>query len=410
MRVKRAGVSIWWRWLAALAALTMLSGAGCQSTGPVTSSEEQSFDDAVAAATDGLVAQTQALPSFLAKVQTQIESRLAKKSVTIDPMIDAASGQQTGATQALEQRVSARLREKHAQFDLVAFDRNNVRSVQYLLVGTLTRAAGDTPRRPYRIQLALVDVAARKVIAQSSALARDQGLDSRPSPYYEDSPVLVKDQVVDGYVRTTQTTPGRAADAHYLDRLVASAIIKDATTAYNASRYQESLGLYKESMGTAEGEELRSLNGVYLSSWKLGRMAEAEEAFGKVVAYGLNTRNLGVKFLFNPGTTDFWSDSKISGPYPMWLRQIARQAGTARTCVDVVGHTSRTGSAPTNDRLSLARAAMIRERLVAEAGGDLSGRTKASGMGWRENLVGTGTDDVTDALDRRVEFRIVDCA
>jgi hypothetical protein len=30
-------------------------------------------------------------------------------------------------------------------------------------------------------------------------------------------------------------------------------------------------------------------------------------------------------------------------------------------------------------------------------------------MGWRENIVGTGTDDVSDALDRRVEFKIVDC-
>ena len=36
-------------------------------------------------------------------------------------------------------------------------------------------------------------------------------------------------------------------------------------------------------------------------------------------------------------------------------------------------------------------------------------RTRASGVGWRENLIGTGTDDVTDALDRRVEFRIVSC-
>ena len=41
--------------------------------------------------------------------------------------------------------------------------------------------------------------------------------------------------------------------------------------------------------------------------------------------------------------------------------------------------------------------------------GQLATRTRASGMGWRENIVGTGTDDVSDALDRRVEFKIVDC-
>lgn len=399
-----------WRMLAALTGLLMLSGAGCQSTGPSVSSEELPFDRAVITATDGLVGQTQALPSFLAKVQSKLESKLAKKTVTVDPMMDAASGQQTGATQALEQRVAARLREQHSQFDLVPFDRSTVKSTSYLLVGTLTREPGGGTRQPpYRIQLALVDLGTRNVVAQSSALARDDSLDSRPSAYYVDSPVVVKDQVVDGYIRTAKTAPGQPADAYYLERLATGAIIKDATSAYNASRYQESLGLYTEAAGGADGEQLRSLNGIYLNNWKLGRMAEAEQAFGRVVSYGLHHRNLGVKFLFNPGTTDFWSDPRISGPYPMWLRQIARQAGASKACLDVVGHTSRTGAAATNERLSLARAASIKERLDAEAGGDLSSRTRASGVGWRENIIGTGSDDFTDALDRRVEFKVIDC-
>ena len=33
----------------------------------------------------------------------------------------------------------------------------------------------------------------------------------------------------------------------------------------------------------------------------------------------------------------------------------------------------------------------------------------AIGMGFRENLIGTGTDNAVDVLDRRVEFRIVPC-
>ena len=39
----------------------------------------------------------------------------------------------------------------------------------------------------------------------------------------------------------------------------------------------------------------------------------------------------------------------------------------------------------------------------------LGGRTKPSGMGSRETIVGSGSDDVVDALDRRVEFKIVEC-
>ena len=30
-------------------------------------------------------------------------------------------------------------------------------------------------------------------------------------------------------------------------------------------------------------------------------------------------------------------------------------------------------------------------------------------MGWRENLVGSGSDNAVDALDRRVEFRVEAC-
>ena len=92
----------------------------------------------------------------------------------------------------------------------------------------------------------------------------------------------------------------------------------------------------------------------------------------------------------------------------MWLRQIAREGTSAKVCMNVVGHTSRTGSEQSNDALSLQRAAYVRQKLTAEAP-VLGPRTKVSGMGFRENIVGSGSDNAVDALDRRVEFRIVPC-
>jgi outer membrane protein OmpA-like peptidoglycan-associated protein len=77
--------------------------------------------------------------------------------------------------------------------------------------------------------------------------------------------------------------------------------------------------------------------------------------------------------------------------------------------VEIVGHTSRTGSERANDALSLQRAAYIKQRLDSASPG-LDSKTKASGKGFRENIVGSGTDDVRDALDRRVEFKIAPCA
>ena len=150
------------------------------------------------------------------------------------------------------------------------------------------------------------------------------------------------------------------------------------------------------------------LNGLYLTNVKLGRTGDAEQAFGKVVALGIAYNELGVKFLFNPGGTEFWSDTKVSGAYGMWLRQIARESTAAKVCMNIVGHTSRTGSEPVNDALSLQRAAYIKQRLAGEAA-ELGGRTKAVGMGFRQNIVGSGSDNVVDALDRRVEFKIVPC-
>jgi len=388
-----------------LAAITSLAIAGCAAP-PAAPSDtgDLAFDQAVNSATDGLIAQADKLPSFLADV----EAKIAKREVVVDPMLDASSGQQTALTQRLEQGVVARLRATHPQFEILPFESAGLAKATHLITGTTTRVQGDKGNRAIRIDLALTELKTRNVIAQASARARDEGLDTSPTAYYSDSPILVKDKVVDGYIRTSSTHPVNLADGLYLDRIPTATLVSDAARAYNAGQYEQSLGFYQQAAGTTGGEQLRVLNGIYLAEWKLGRTADAERAFGKVVAFGISNNNLGVKFLFNPGTTDFWSDQKVSGPYPMWLRQIARQAAAAKACINIVGHTSHTGSPALNDRLSEQRAAYIKQRLDAEAP-ELSSRSGASGMGFRENIVGTGTDDARDALDRRVEFKIASC-
>jgi outer membrane protein OmpA-like peptidoglycan-associated protein len=388
-------------WVCACAVLAV---AGCATPVATDQTNELSFDQAVNAATDGLVSQTQKLPAFLAKM----EAKIGKRGVVTDPMLDAGTGQQTGVTKLLEQRVTERMTSNYTQFDILPFQSANLSKAQYLLTGTITRVQGGKTSNVFRINLALTDLKTGNVVAQSSARARDEGLDTNPTPYYRDSPILVKDQIVDGYIRTCETPPGKPADHAYFERVATATLINEATTAYNSDRYQDALGLYSNALSTPAGEQLRVLNGVYLTNWKLGKTAEAERAFGKVVAFGIANNTLGVKFLFNPGSTDFWSDPKVSGPYALWLRQIARQAAAAKVCVNVVGHTSKTGSEPANDRLSQSRAMYIKTRLESDAP-ELASRTKATGMGFRENIVGTGTDDARDALDRRVEFKISGC-
>ena len=393
-------------WAAAAAGL-IAALAGCAAPPQATNlSDELPFEQAVAQATDGLAGQTQKLPAFLARV----ESKLNKRGVVLDPMLDALTGQQTAATVLLEGRVSERLTTKFDQYEILPFQSASLARAQYLLTGTMTRVDGgaSTRKRALQINLALTDLKTGTVVAQASALARDEGLDHTPLAYYRDSPVLVKDKVIEGYARTSATPPGQRGDAFYLERIASATVINEATTLYNQERYVEALGQYRSALATPTGEQLRVLNGIYLTTFKLGRIAEAEQAFGRVVALGIAYNELGVKFLFNPGSTEFWSDAKVSGPYGMWLRQIAKEGTAAKVCMNVVGHTSRTGSEQANDTLSLQRANFIKQRLSTEAAA-LGARTKTVGMGFRQNIVGSGSDNAVDALDRRVEFKIIPC-
>ena len=394
-------------WCVLLFALLAGALVGCAAPRATSQTNEVSFDQAVTEAVDGLVTQTQKLPTFLTKVETKVESKLAKRSVVLDPMIDATSGQQTGITRLLEQSVTSRL-STYDQFDLLAFSGPDLGKAQYLLTGTTTTLPARGSSHSLRIDLALTELKTGTVVAQASAVARNEGLDSSPTAYYRDSPVLVKDKFIDGYVRTSATAPGQPGDPDYLGAVGVATLINAAGTLYDAENYKESLQRYSEAAESPAGQQLRVLIGLYLTNSKLGNTPAAEQAFAKVVALGISNNILDVKLLFNPGSTEFWSDTKVSGVYPMWLRQIARGAVADKVCMQIVGHTSHTGSEQLNDALSLQRAAYIRQRLELESP-TLSGRLDTIGKGYHENIVGSGTDDARDALDRRVEFKIVPC-
>lgn len=382
------------------ALLLTLAIAGCASTEPLAITGAQRVDQAVAQVTDALVAQTQSLSSRLGS---------SRRGVVLDPMIDAGSGQQTASTQLLQVRVSDRIRSKHASLELLPFQRVNLDTASYLLTGTLTRQRQvGKSRGALQINLALTDLRKGTVVAQSSAMMRDDELDNTPLAFEQDSPVLPKDRLIEGYARTTITPPGQPADAHYMQSLPVAPMVSEAGIAYNAGRYQDALTQYKEANASPAGEQLRVLSGIYLASVKLDRPAEADKAFGNIVAFGIANKQLGVKFLFNPGTTVFWSDPKVSGPYGLWLARIAQVSTQANVCMDIVGHTSRTGAESLNDALSLQRASYIRQRLTGLSA-VLGDRTRAAGKGFRETIIGSGTDNAIDALDRRVEFKIVGC-
>jgi outer membrane protein OmpA-like peptidoglycan-associated protein len=335
-----------------------------------------------------------------------------KAVLVIDPLIDGATGAESSATQLMERRIVDLVRNNYPRFEVARFSSASLAKSPVVLIGTFTAinnaGLAGGPRDAYRICLALADLHTKKIISKGVARAQPEGIDATPTAFFAESPVLAKDASTDAYVKSCQGTQlGDPIEQVYADRILLASLVNDGIQAYNAKHYKDALDLYQSALLTPGGEQLRVLNGIYLAYQELHRRNDASEAFGKVVDYGLKGERLAVKFLFRPGSTEFVRE-RVSAPYGTWIEKIAERTVAKKACLEVVGHTSATGLAAVNDRLSILRAGYIKDRLEAGAS-ELRGHLISTGRGSRELIVGTGKDDTSDAVDRRVEFKVIQC-
>jgi len=360
------------------------------------------FDEAVLKAANDLLSKAQ-----------QPSTAAAKQTLVIDPLIDGMTGYQSSATLSMQARIEQLARDQYPQFDVQPFSAAAVEQAPIVLVGTFTTVNQDGKtegsREAWRICLALADLQAGKIIAKGVARAQIAGVDATPTRHFRDSPAWMRDPAIEGYIKTCQgTKPGDPINPVYASRIKTAAVISEAIEDYDAGRYQQALDRYTAALSMPGGEQLRTYNGLYLANWQLGRRDAATQSFGQLVDYGLANKSLAMKFLFKPGSTAFLPNPQVTRAYPLWLKQIAARAEQSKTCLEIVGHSSPTGPEPLNERLSLRRAESIQQRLTAQAPA-LGKRTLAAGRGSREALVGTGADDLSDGLDRRVSFDVMDC-
>jgi outer membrane protein OmpA-like peptidoglycan-associated protein len=337
-----------------------------------------------------------------------------KHVVVIDPLVDGVTGVQSNVTHSIEARLVELVRTSYPQFEIQPFSAASVAQSPLVLLGTFsgvnTQGHVTVPPEAFRIWLTLANLQTGKIVSKGRSHAKPAGVDVWPTAYFQESPIWIKDPVVDGYIKTCQGRQvGDTIDPVYAAHLVAEVVISAAIQAYNSQRYGEALNLYQSALRTPAGEQVRVYNGLYLAHWKLGHRDKAAQAFGRMVAYGLAQEHLAVKFLFKPGSTVLWSAAQSRKPHRMWLQQIAQHTTQQHMCLEIIGHTSRTGPEPLNEYLSLRRAEYIQTRLAAAAP-SLRNRTITNGKGSRENLIGTATDDARDALDRRVEFNVIRCS
>jgi hypothetical protein len=332
--------------------------------------------------------------------------------VVIDPLVDGMTGYQSKATQSIQDRIAGVVKKDFPQYAVQRVTPDSLKQRPRVLVGTFTPVNAEMKttgqREAYRFCLVMGDLQTGKVIAKAVARARFEEVDATPTAAFSDSPVWTTDPSVEAYVATCQASKvGDPIKPQYLDGLLAAALISEAGSAYDEGHFAEARDLYTTARKTPAGDQLRVYNGLYLCAIKLGNAEQAEGAFRDLVDYGLRKKRLAVKFLFRPGSVRFASDNKFSGLYGMWLQQIAIQTTASHACLQVTGHTSPSGPAALNDSLSLLRAEYIQSQLESDDP-SLKKRTVAAGAGSRENLVGTGRDDATDILDRRVELKPIE--
>lgn len=374
------------------------------SATPPPAPEPVDFDQAIERATSVLFNSAEKLPDIAPN---------PPRPVMIDPLIDGNSAQQTVASESMGKKIASVIDSKYPKFSVAPFRRATLDQNPLVLIGTLTaiNAAADPKARNdlYRICLALVDIRSGKVVAKGVGRATEQTVDATPLPYYHDSPTWVKDRSAEGYIRTCQgTKAGEAADALYVETIPTSMLIDEALRAYDRKDYAEAQRLYRTAQAMPAGEQRRVINGLYLTSWRLHQPREAEDAFAKIVTRGLQDRKLGVRFLFTPASTEYVNDRDLRAQYTLWSKVLAQRIDDTQECVAVVGHTSKTGDPALNDALSLRRAQTV-ARALERQNKDLKRVLSTDGAGSREPIIGSGTDDLRDALDRRVEFKVAGC-
>ncbi|MBV8209116.1 MAG: caspase family protein [Burkholderiaceae bacterium] len=365
------------------------------------------FDEAVKAVVAQLI--ERAGPDLTAAASQGARSA----PLVVDPLIDASTGFRTRATQAVERELLSALHARLPRLETADLSPENLARRPLILIGTVTpldREGGTFgARTAYAIRLALLDLQRGIVSSSAAARSRLEGADATPTRFYGEMPAWAPDPWTEAYARASNgATAGAPIDPAYRDGLAVSALVSPAIGAYEAGRPREALEAFAKARRQAVQPQLRIESGLYLAATRLDRVGDAQQAFARIVDLGLARGRLGVRFQFRPGATQFLDDAPASSGYGLWLGLVAQRAEIRRGCLQVAGHTSRKGDELASARLSLLRAQTVKERIDA-IDPQIASRTVAVGRGFQESLSGLGTDDGRDAIDQRVEFRVLDC-
>ncbi len=328
--------------------------------------------------------------------------------VAVDLFAREESGQVPMAAHRIEALLLQEARRRSDTFEVVGLSREGQAETRYLVTGTIASEPEKHEAKPvYRLRAAVTDLKTNRIVVRSEARFADADFDVSPMAIFRDNPFFdpsyqKKKMPVE---RPRGAVPPQASE-YSVQTL---ALLREASDAYERKAYRQSLKLFEEAADRPDGQTLWTYAGLYLGYEKLGITESADAAFEKVLSISVaQYRMLTVRFLFQVNSVDFWDAAQNGERYKSWILRIGRYFDRTDQCLQVVGHCSKTGPEKWNKLLSLKRAEKIK-RILGEFSPGLAARVEAVGKGSLENVVGIGTDDDRDALDRRVELVIVEC-
>jgi outer membrane protein OmpA-like peptidoglycan-associated protein len=220
--------------------------------------------------------------------------------------------------------------------------------------------------------------------------------------------MYIKDASYNAEVGTAQASAGSAVNPNYVRSLGAAATTQEAIAEFDNQHYDRAIELFSKALAEPNGRNMKNYSGLYQAYYRSKRREEASNAFLDLLTVAAESGNIGLRLLFAVDSVNFVNDADLQDQYDIWIQRVAQYFSASDKCLTVVGHTSRTGAVDYNMRLSTNRAQAIQKLLIASQPA-IARKVRSTGRGFSENLIGSGTDDAQDMLDRRVEFRATSC-
>jgi len=357
-----------------------------------------SLDQSLNLVTHELVQRARQSPDF---------ASLAQPLIVVDRVIDARSGQETLGSRQLDRQLAGRLAELLPTHRVAAPEPDPQRDARWLVSASLGPGAGVTTSGPW-LDATLIDLYRGLVLAHARQAVIPTMADATPTLLFRANPGLATARAAQAQIRSTRMDAGEPVEPAYRAGLAVNGLIGQADAYIERGRCADTLSPLQLPTGPGDSLQSRLLQAIYRCQAQEGEWQTAEASFGRIVALGIKQQRLSIKFLFQPASSGYVAEPRLSAPYAMWIRQIASATQQTGVCLGIAGHSGKSRSERRDPGLSLQRAEIVRAQLLA-AEPELDTRLQATGTGAREPLVGTGTDDLRDALDRRVELKLRPC-